>query len=96
MLRLYFYWFFGPDRRVLPKQAAGLSRIRRMTLVGGANGHSKWYYRIRRTYAEARRAGHEFTNPMRKPVVLTWRNPVLGDIARRDRGSKSESEPSRG
>ena len=96
LLRLYFYWFFGPDRRVLPKQAVGLSRIRRMTLVGGADGHAKWYYRIRRAYAEARQAGREFIHPMRKPVVLTWRNPILQDMKRRDSGGKSESQPSHG
>jgi len=82
MLRLYFYWFFGPDRRILPKQAEGIRRIRRMTLMGGADGHAKWYYRIRRAYADACRAGTEFVHPMRKPAALTWRNPVLRDRIR--------------
>lgn len=87
MLRLYFYWFFGPDRRILPKQAEGLGRIRRMTLMGGADGHAKWYYRIRRAYADAVRTGTEFVNPLRKPTTLRWRNPVLQDIQRH--GSRS-------
>ncbi len=96
MLWLYFYWFFGPDRRILPKQAEGLGRIRRMTLMGDADRYTRWYFQIRRAYADARRTGTDFVHPIRKPATLKWRNPVLEDMQLRGNSSGSETQRDRG
>jgi hypothetical protein len=95
LLWLFFWWFFGPDRHTLPKQAEGLARIPRMTLMGDADRYARWYYQLKRAYVDARRTGTDFVNPIRKPVTLRWRNPVLKDMQLRRHSSSSEPPPDR-
>lgn len=61
-----------------------------MTLVGDADRFARWYFQLKRAYLEARRTGTALIHPIRTPVTLRWRNPVLADM--RPRGGSSGPE----
>jgi nitrite reductase/ring-hydroxylating ferredoxin subunit len=84
ILKLAFWLFLVQDRRNLEHQAEGLRRIRRFTLIGDADRHTRWYQQIKRAYLEARRTGTALEHPIRGPVDLHFRNPVVTDIGTRD------------
>lgn len=96
VLRVMFWLFFGPDRRALPKQAEGLGRIPRLTLVGDADRFTRWYYQLKRAYVDARRTGTDFVHPIWRPATLKWRNPVLADMQLRGNSSGSKAQLGRG
>ena len=90
ILKLLFWLFFVQDRRTLSRQAEGLGRIPRLTLMGDADCLARWYFQIKRAYVEAQRAGTEFVHPIREAVTLTYRNPIVEDMQRRAHGLEDE------
>lgn len=65
--------FLGQDRDAVNAQQVGLSYEPRLMLIHDADVQAKWYYRLKDEWAESRRAGRPFENPVRE-TTLRWRS----------------------
>ncbi|MEL6137010.1 MAG: aromatic ring-hydroxylating dioxygenase subunit alpha [Cyanobacteria bacterium J06628_6] len=65
--------FLDQDRDVVIKQQEGLAYQPSLMLIDDADVQAKWYYRLKREYLQAQKAGREFQNPI-EPQVLRWRS----------------------
>ncbi len=65
--------FLDQDRRVVAQQQEGLAFGPKLMLINDADVQAKWYYRLKKEYAAARREGRPFVNPV-KEKVLRWRS----------------------
>ncbi|MEM9903827.1 MAG: aromatic ring-hydroxylating dioxygenase subunit alpha [Cyanobacteria bacterium P01_D01_bin.44] len=65
--------FLGQDRDVVIKQQEGLAYNPAVMLIDDADTQAKWYYRLKREYAQAQQERRVFQNPI-KPTVLRWRS----------------------
>ena len=61
------------DRLVVTKQREGLAFEPNLMLINDADRQARWYFQIKREYAQAQAEGRPFTNPI-EPAVLTWRS----------------------
>jgi hypothetical protein len=80
VLKFVFWLFLIQDRDNLARQAEGLPRIRRLSLVGDSDRVARWYLQMKHAYLEARRTGGELEHPLRGPVTLRYRNPTVDDM----------------
>jgi phenylpropionate dioxygenase-like ring-hydroxylating dioxygenase large terminal subunit len=64
--------FVGQDKTALENQQRGLAHAAPMLLVNDADTPLKWYFRLKREFAAARREGRDFVNPV-TARTLRWR-----------------------
>ena len=73
ILRPFARTFLRQDRDVVVMQQQGLKHQPRLLLIDDADTPAKWYFRLKRAYAEARAEGKPFVNPIREQT-LRWRS----------------------
>ncbi len=73
LLKFFGRRFLGQDRDVVTKQQIGLAHNPPMRLIDDADTPAKWYLRLKREYARARREGRAFKNPVPE-TTLRWRS----------------------
>jgi len=72
-LRPFARAFLGQDRRIVALQQAGLVHEPQLMLIDDADTQAKWYYRLKKEFAEAQSEGRAFQNPV-KERKLRWRS----------------------
>jgi phenylpropionate dioxygenase-like ring-hydroxylating dioxygenase large terminal subunit len=65
--------FIDQDRAVVEKQQKGLKFDAPMMLVRDADTPARWYFRLKKEFADARAEGRAFRNPVEE-TVLRWRS----------------------
>lgn len=65
--------FLGQDLDAVTKQQVGLNYDPSLMLINDADTQAKWYYALKKEWAEAQLAKREFANPV-KDVTLSWRS----------------------
>jgi phenylpropionate dioxygenase-like ring-hydroxylating dioxygenase large terminal subunit len=65
--------FLEQDRGIVELQQAGLAYDPPLMLIDDADTQAKWYYRLKKDFAEAAEAGRPFENPI-KERTLRWRS----------------------
>jgi len=73
VLRLFARAFLAQDRDTVAKQQEGLRFDPGLMLIDDADTQAKWYYRLKKEYAEAAAEGRPFQNPVSERV-LRWRS----------------------
>jgi phenylpropionate dioxygenase-like ring-hydroxylating dioxygenase large terminal subunit len=73
LIALFTRRFLGQDRDAVVKQQVGLKHDPKLMLINDADTQARWYFQIKHLWAESRRNGTAFTNPI-KECVLEWRS----------------------
>jgi len=74
IFRLFGRMFIGQDQRTMEKQVLGLKHSPGLMLIDDADRPAKWYFELKRAYAESRRTGQPMQHPITGPVTLHWRS----------------------
>lgn len=73
LLRPFARAFLRQDRDVVVMQQEGLKYQPRLLLIDDADTPARWYFRLKRAFAQSRADGQPFENPVRERV-LRWRS----------------------
>jgi phenylpropionate dioxygenase-like ring-hydroxylating dioxygenase large terminal subunit len=65
--------FLEQDRHIVELQQTGLAHDPALMMIDDADTQAKWYYRLKKEYAEATEAHRPFENPI-KERTLRWRS----------------------
>ena len=65
--------FLNQDGDIIKLQAKCLKHDPRLMLIDDADRQAKWYYQLKKEWANANAEGREFANPV-KPTTLWWRS----------------------
>ncbi|NWG45886.1 MAG: aromatic ring-hydroxylating dioxygenase subunit alpha [Alphaproteobacteria bacterium] len=65
--------FLRQDHDMVMLQREGLKFNPRLMLINDADMQAKWYFRLKKDWAEAQERGTPFVNPV-EPVTLRWRS----------------------
>jgi phenylpropionate dioxygenase-like ring-hydroxylating dioxygenase large terminal subunit len=74
LFRLFGRMFIGQDQRTMERQAIGLKHHPNLMLIDDADRPAKWYFELKRAYAESRCSGLPMQHPISGPVTLHWRS----------------------
>lgn len=66
--------FLGQDRNIIRIQKDGLKYDPRLMLVRDPDQQAKWYFRLKKAWAEATETGEPFRNPVTDETTLRWRS----------------------
>ncbi|MCC6468794.1 MAG: aromatic ring-hydroxylating dioxygenase subunit alpha [Alphaproteobacteria bacterium] len=72
-LRRIAHRFIDQDRMIVEKQQRGLKHRQPMMLVKDADTLARWYFGLKKEFAQAESEGREFRNPVPE-TVLRWRS----------------------
>jgi phenylpropionate dioxygenase-like ring-hydroxylating dioxygenase large terminal subunit len=72
LIGAFMHHFFEQDRRAMAGLAAAPTDKAPMTLIGGPDAQSVWYFKLKNEFMQAKRDGRPFENPVEE-TVLRWR-----------------------
>lgn len=73
LVRRFSTVFLGQDLDAVTKQQEGLRYDPSLMLINDADSQAKWYYALKKEWAESAAAARGFQNPVRD-VTLSWRS----------------------
>ena len=73
VLRPFLKRFLRQDRDIVAKQQRGLKHNPSLLLVNDSDVQAKWYFRLKKAYAESKKNEEPFINPI-KATTLEWRS----------------------
>ncbi len=73
VLRPFLKRFLRQDRDIVKKQQRGLKHNPDLLLVNDSDVQAKWYFRLKKAYAESKQNKEAFINPI-KATTLEWRS----------------------
>lgn len=74
LLAMFSRAFLNQDRAVIEKQNEGLKFDPRLMLIPDADTQAKWYFRMKKNWADAQGEPSRFEHPLKGETTLRWKS----------------------